>query len=184
MLKKKSKSNLFSSVASKFSHKSNDNDNVKKSKGSDKKTVVSGKKSKSNEKSTKYLVDFENTSSNIYDTVEKAKAIDEILIFYTAKSERLSMELLVALKDTPAKVSLVRCENGTPNALDFQLSCYLGILLGKYGNSIEYVVVSDDNGYKKVRGLVHHQNAKISFVSKDHQTPRTNKTYGQTIEIF
>ena len=131
-----------------------------------------------------YLVDFENTASNIFLTVDKLRDVDELYLFYTAASERVNIELIIALKNSPAKVKLVRCENGSPNALDFQLSCYLGLLIGTRGSSVDYIVVSDDNGYRKIRGLASNFGVHVGFVKKDAQAPVVNKSYGDTIDLF
>lgn len=92
-----------------------------------------------------YLVDYENVKNLI--ELGELKETDKVIIFYTKNANTLTFEDHLAMKNTRAKIELKMVAVGN-NALDFQLSTYLGYLIGK--NEREFCVISKDNGYDSI----------------------------------
>lgn len=95
-----------------------------------------------------FLIDYENESGRSLEGVSLLGLTrkDEIIFFYSRHTARITMELHKELEKIPAKKQYIEIETGTPNALDFQLSTYLGARIQK--NVVkQYVIVSRDCGY-------------------------------------
>lgn len=95
-----------------------------------------------------FLVDYENESGRLLQGVSLAGLTeeDELIIFYSKHAERVKIPLLKELDKTHAKKEYIKVETGTQNALDFQLSTYLGACVYKNPN-VKYYIVSNDTGY-------------------------------------
>lgn len=110
---------------------------------------------------TVYIVDTENKHNSIMDELRNAGEMDDIILFEVGADPKLSLKLLAKLLDCKARVIFEKGFNGTPNALDMQVSSLLGFFIAcrKYN---KYVVVSGDNGfirladYWKNRGVPVH----------------------------
>lgn len=100
-------------------------------------------------KNTVYLVDFENVNSTLLTDENALQEGDEVVIFYSDNTNRLSMDVLAAFKRKNVKTDYVHVEAGVSNALDYQLDTYLGsmIALDRKG---KYRIVSHDNGFRVV----------------------------------
>lgn len=95
-----------------------------------------------------FLVDMENVPH--LTSLKKLSDNDMVLLFYTDNTPAMKMETLHRMMETNA---LVRCKKvyvGTRNALDFQLSSYLGYLINTYPDA-EFIIISKDTGYDVVR---------------------------------
>lgn len=94
-----------------------------------------------------FFIDFENVNGMSLDGVSQlVGSDDEILIFYSRKASSMSIALHKELENTTAKKYYINTEVGTPNALDFQLSTYLGACVQKYPEK-KFYIVSRDCGY-------------------------------------
>lgn len=93
-----------------------------------------------------YLVDSENVGimwKNIIDKNEDQK----LFIFYTINTPYISYEDLKFLLDSGSDFRLIECFTGQ-NALDFQLSSFLGYLISKEeSKNDDFIIVSNDKGY-------------------------------------
>lgn len=94
---------------------------------------------------TIYLIDFENVNSTGNLDFSIADETDEIILLYTKNAERISLDILKGLK---AKLSVYKVPNGSQQ-LDMQLSSRLGFMIGRYGNSHHYTVISKDSDYAR-----------------------------------
>lgn len=93
-----------------------------------------------------FLVDYENVHVEGFNGLSNCKESDEIKIFYTKSADTLTFGLHRRLSETKAKIEYHKVENGTKNALDFQLASYLGYLIGK-NSEVQYYIVSKDKGF-------------------------------------
>ncbi len=91
-----------------------------------------------------YLIDLENVQSAGLEGVDQLTEEDSIYIFYSDKADNLKIDLVRKMQESPAKVDFIKANNGTPNALDFQLISYLFYHLEK---DVQYWIVSKDTGY-------------------------------------
>lgn len=119
-----------------------------------------------------YLVDYENIGLNYIDKLEGNKCEDTMIVFYSKNSNHINFELLDDLL-SKFKYKSFNSTLGIKNALDFQLSSYLGFLIGynsnnKYINNINYYIISDDKGYEVVADFWTKQGQNVKcLTSKD-----------------
>ena len=121
------------------------------------------KKNKKNKKNY-YLVDYENVHKVGLSGIEELKSSDSVYIFYSANADSLSFELHNFLKATKAKVDYIKVDTEGKNALDFQLSSYIGYLIGRDEHCKCYIV-SNDRGYNNVKDFWAKRDAKIRMIS-------------------
>lgn len=94
-----------------------------------------------------YLVDFENVTSEGLRGVAQLKEEDRVILFYSANAHKISLSVHRAICHTKAKVNYFEVAVGGKNALDHQLSTFLGYLIGNNQN-MQYFIVSKDRGYE------------------------------------
>ena len=114
-----------------------------------------------------FLIDYENVNVDGFNGLSSCTENDYIKIFYTNRAETLTFGLHRRLSESKSKIEYYKVENGSKNALDFQLSSYLGFLISSNPND-KYYIVSKDKGYEilisfwqKYKNL----NCQISLVS-------------------
>jgi len=93
-----------------------------------------------------FLIDYENVHSDGMVGVDMLSEDDEVVIFYSLNADTLTFELLHKLMFCKAKLSYYKIKRGGRNALDFQLSTYLGYLADSRPDA-EFYIISRDNGY-------------------------------------
>jgi hypothetical protein len=94
-----------------------------------------------------YLVDFENVRSKEILSLENINKGDVLIVFYSDNSgEQVSFDLLEHIAVNKAHIKTFKTYVGTSNALDFQLSSYLGYLIKENPYS-KFYIVSNDKGY-------------------------------------
>ena len=76
-----------------------------------------------------------------------------VCVFSTVKTHPLTFGLHEKLNQTKGKIVLQKVEVGVKNALDFQLSTYLGYLISENeGKNETYYIVSEDKGLAILTG--------------------------------
>lgn len=96
-----------------------------------------------------YLIDFENVHYDGLSGILNLTPEDQVYIFYSDNGKRLTFELHEQINNSPAQFYYYKAVVGGKNALDHQLSSYLGYLIGKRGsNEKDYFIVSKDRGYR------------------------------------
>ena len=94
-----------------------------------------------------YLIDSENVGDFWIPLLDLPADETELIVFYTRNSPHMSYESLIKLKESDRTVTFIKCYEGT-NALDFQLSTYLGYLIAKNeAAQPAYYIVSKDAGF-------------------------------------
>lgn len=96
-----------------------------------------------------YLIDFENVSSDGLSGITYLTEEDEVIIFYSSNSNRLSMKMHILIGKSVCKLDYFEVSVGGKNALDHQIATWLGYLIGT-GAAEHYYIVSKDTGYKHV----------------------------------
>lgn len=98
-----------------------------------------------------FFIDYENVHEAGLGGLTELTSRDFVIIYYSQLVNNLSFDLHRAIIETPAKVEIIKVQNGTKNALDFQLSSNLGYFINfnlVAGNKkCKYYIVSADNGY-------------------------------------
>ena len=121
-----------------------------------------------------YLIDFENVHSQGLQGISNINPDDEVIIFYTDAANSLTIDLHNELVNTQAKILFKKVVCGTPNALDFQLSSFVGYLFGIDPKS-ECIIISKDNGYSAILKFW-KPNYKISQYQQINQAIAKNST--------
>lgn len=96
-----------------------------------------------------YLIDFENVSSDGLSGIIELAEEDHVIIFYSSNSNRLSMKMHILIGKSACKLNYFEVSVGGKNALDHQISTWLGYLIGTEAAD-RYYIVSKDMGYKHV----------------------------------
>lgn len=100
-----------------------------------------------------YLVDYENVKADGMYGVDELGKKDYVCIFYSENASTLTFGLHESLNRSKAKIVLQKVEVGVKNALDFQLSTYLGYLISENeGKNETYYIVSEDKGLAILTG--------------------------------
>ncbi len=99
-----------------------------------------------------YLIDYENVNKDGLNGVSKLTEEDKVIIFYSARADRMTFGLHRRLNETKAVIEYRRVDVGGHNALDFQLATYLGFLISS-DSSEEYCIVSNDRGFEFLAGF-------------------------------
>ena len=97
-----------------------------------------------------YLIDFENVASEGLSGITYLAPEDEVIIFYSNNSNRLSMKMHILIGKSVCKCNYYEVTVGGKNALDHQISTWLGYLIGTRAADRNYYIVSKDMGYKFV----------------------------------
>ena len=130
-----------------------------------------------------YLVDYENVKADGMYGVDQLGKKDCVCIFYSENASTLTFGLHEKLNQTKGKIVLQKVEVGVKNALDFQLSTYLGYLISeKEGKNETYYIVSEDKGlailtgYWAERGENVKTASDIAAAKEDLEEEKPSKT--------
>lgn len=111
-----------------------------------------------------YLVDYENVKNDGFEGVAQLSDENNIYVFYTDNSKTLTFDTLHAISESKANIDYQKVMAGSKNALDFQLSSYLGYLIGVNGDKDEYYIVTKDMGYKCLIDFWNKGSIKVAIV--------------------
>ena len=78
-----------------------------------------------------FLVDYENVKTQGLNGISKLTESDTVCIFYSENADNMTFGLHRRLMETKANVQYQKVEVGYKNALDFQLSSYLGYVISQ-----------------------------------------------------
>lgn len=112
-----------------------------------------------------YLVDYENVKTQGLNGVNKLPAEDVVCIFYSENADNLTFGLHRRLNESNANIIFQKVEVGHKNALDFQLSSYLGYIIHENSdNQYDYYVVTKDKGYESLISYWKKKKVNVSLV--------------------
>lgn len=107
-----------------------------------------------------YFVDFENV--NHFGLTTSDERIDGIVyIFYTDSCTMINMDLFGNIEKLGGQIRFFHVKNGIKNALDFQLSTYLGYIISQTNKEDKYIIISKDTGFDRVVDFWKNQDVKI-----------------------
>lgn len=92
-----------------------------------------------------YLIDYENVKN--LTGIQELKKTDTVIIFYTENAKSLTFEDHINIKNAAVEIDYKKVTTGK-NALDFQLSSYLGFLIGQ--GRTDFCIISKDQGFDSV----------------------------------
>lgn len=112
-----------------------------------------------------YLVDLENlpkSLNNLLANKETKKC--NLVVFYSENQRRRVNNLKENLDHVFNKVDYLYIEEESHNALDFNLVCYIGKILGSFkGKNLELFIVSEDKGYHAIQNFINSQTFKYKL---------------------
>lgn len=93
-----------------------------------------------------YLIDTENVGRTFLDKLSILQKCDRVYIFSSLNSCRIDFTDGMRLRNAECSIEVLEVSNGTPNALDFQLVSYLGLIVKSAPKSY-YHIISNDSGF-------------------------------------
>lgn len=114
-----------------------------------------------------FFIDYENLSGKALEGISlvKFKRTDELIFFHNRTVVRISFELHKELEAIKAKRKYILVETGTGNALDFQLSSYMGCCINKNPEA-EFYIVSKDHGFDCVCHFWQKRNVNVKRIER------------------
>ncbi|MBO5389028.1 MAG: hypothetical protein J6A59_13045 [Lachnospiraceae bacterium] len=114
---------------------------------------------------TVFLVDTENVANRALKYSNLVGEKDIIYLFLGAANVSVSLEDALNLRECKAqKIEVVQCVSNGSNALDFQLSSYLGFLI-RSAPKTHYAIISNDHGYNPLITFWEQQGTKVGIYS-------------------
>lgn len=110
---------------------------------------------------SQWLVDLENVGNRWHDILDAAEPGDTVHLFYSDKTVTVKISDLGPASARGLNFRFHACNNGLPNAMDFQMMCALGMLTAK-SPSNQFVIYTGDNGFKSVLGYLADRNIKCA----------------------
>ncbi len=112
-----------------------------------------------------FLIDFENINSEKIKDISGTQENDVVIIFYSEHCLTIQLDVVDYLIKAKMQIRTFNVKVGTHNALDFQLSSYLGYLIGKAGDGAKYHIVSNDKGYDNLCEYWQEQEMMVDRIS-------------------
>lgn len=106
------------------------------------------------------MIDFENVASEGLSGITQLEPEDQVVIFYSNNSKSLSMKMHILIGKSVCSLDYFEVSVGGKNALDHQVSTWLGYLIATGAAERNYYIVSRDAGYKFVASFWTEQEDK------------------------
>ena len=134
-----------------------------------------------------YLIDYENTKN--LTGIERLTAEDRAIIFYSKNANTMTFDAHKELTNSQAKIEYKYVSVGGKNALDFQLSTYLGYLIKDSKNGTKFFIVSKDNGFsylstfwKNEKNLIIELITNLAGKTQHKEVEEKNSTIEKALE--
>lgn len=135
-----------------------------------------------------YFLDYENVHADGFKGAGSLKENDVVCVMYTDQSRNVTFDIIEEINNRGARIESYRAGTGSKNALDFQLSSYLGYVIGKNEKKqYQYFIISEDTGYDRVvefwkgRGVSIKRMANLSGGQGSKQTAQSGKAAQQQV---
>ena len=114
-----------------------------------------------------FFIDYENVNVLGLNGLKNLTEEDVVVIFYSDKADTLTFGLHKRLNESRAEIRFQKVAVGTRNALDFQLSSYLGYVICQNAEkNATYYIVSKDRDYEVLSKYWKHRKITV-LVSAD-----------------
>lgn len=141
-----------------------------------------------------FLIDYENVKTDGIKNLSGINEGDTIFIFYSDQCKNISLDIIDSINSLDVKLCCHKVKTGMKNALDFQLSSYLGYLMGKGNGNDKYHIVSNDKGYdclcdywkeqgKFVDRIAFSKQMKATAVPTSSAVPKEKKSKVQASDL-
>lgn len=129
-----------------------------------------------------YLIDYENTKN--LTGIDTLSSDDQVIIFYSKNANTITIDTHRSILESKAKIEYKLVEVGKQNALDLQLSAYMGYLIKLYENTdCKFYIVAKDKVYpfvatfwKKEKDIEIPILADLSGTPQDDNAENTKET--------
>ena len=113
-----------------------------------------------------YLIDYENVGSDGLKGIEALDEQNKVCIFYSSNADKITFDMHMKLNSSKASIEFFKADTGHKNALDFQLTSYLGWLIHSWADAeCKYFIVSKDNGFSSLIPFWKKHKAGVSLVA-------------------
>lgn len=138
-----------------------------------------------------YFIDYENVHSEGFGGIENNLGKnDKICLMYTDACKQIPFEVLEKMTHKQdLKLEIIKASSGGKNALDFQLSSYMGYIIAKNEDQKNcFYIISKDTGFDylidfwKARGIDVKRTVNFSSKGKGSKTVTAEKTVKTTAE--
>lgn len=97
-----------------------------------------------------FLIDYENIGFTWTGQDVGFQEGDTLVVFYSDHRKNLNLDELNDILKLKPIIQLQKISTGTKNALDFQLTSYLGYLIGTHLRNSNFHILSNDKGFDAV----------------------------------
>lgn len=111
-----------------------------------------------------YLVDIENTGPHNMDESEIKP--NSLVVYFTSNHSRRMTNL--RRRETFVEKEFYRKITPAPNAMDFVITATLGWFVREYGQSAEYILVSNDKGYDTCIEMLTDEGYRVNRARADY----------------
>ena len=143
---------------------------------------------------TYYLIDYENVKTHGLDGISSLGREDSVCLFYSENADTLTFGLHRRLSEAKADIQYQKVETGTKNALDFQLSSYLGYLISENRDrNARFYIVTKDKGFGALVSYWSRRDVPVKIVmdlagrdedkEKDELNDRVSKVLGDKAAV-
>ncbi len=113
-----------------------------------------------------YFVDYENVKVQGLEGIADLAEGDIVCIFYSSNANTLTFDMHRQLTEAKANIIYQKVAVGQKNALDFQLSSFLGyVVRDNMDAPYQYYIVSNDRGYDSLASYWKKSKVDIKRVS-------------------
>lgn len=116
-----------------------------------------------------FLVDYENVHSAGIKNIPGIGHGDTVIVFYSQNCTNVTLDVFNNIEKLNLKFSSKKVNAGTKNALDFQLSSFLGYLISEEKEKSKYHIVTNDNGYEAVAKFWSAENYDVDCIKINTQ---------------
>ena len=95
-----------------------------------------------------FLVDMENVPK--LTNINKLLPDDKLILFFSDNTPPMPMDTIKNIQATNVQWEVKKVNLGVKNALDFQVSSYLGYLIHIHNNA-KFIIISKDKGFEVVK---------------------------------
>lgn len=116
-----------------------------------------------------FLIDYENVNSAGIKNIPGIEYGDTVIVFYSQNCKNVTLDVFNNIEKLNLKFSSKKVNAGTKNALDFQLSSFLGYLISEEKEKSKYHIVTNDNGYEAVAKFWSAENYDVDCIKINTQ---------------
>ncbi len=118
-----------------------------------------------------FLVDYENIGEAGLKGIEDLGSDTSTVIFYSEHADKISFDMHQVLCRCASRLEFRKAQTGKKNALDFQLSTYLGYLVASHPGD-RFFIISKDNGYHVVMDFWESSTIQqIDYIGRAYERP-------------